>query len=312
VVGKKIRRKYANNEDQGVDVRMLCEWHGSGLTGIRWLRMWTSDGLFVNTVRNFGIHKTRKTSVILQDAMHLDEGLLHGATSVSIYFTFTSIHCHSAQVFVTRITVTGTLIAIPLQLITKLSDIPSTAHSIDSHRSSICLKFLVLTVHELWKQNFLPAAFTQPTLQVTKFAYLVRKQWCAASWLSCFRILILGRPTQSKPRTSELNKGKWEPNYTNKRWGTSIGSGTDLYSVKYPPRNSAQAKRYPNWEDPWVCSATPGKFRDSVSNQTMTASYIILSNSLLTYCCAHSVQWSLLNKQTWYQPAAYATRRAMY
>jgi hypothetical protein len=108
--------------------------------------------------------------------MPFDEGLLHGTTSISFYFT-----CHSAQVFVTRISVTGTLIAILLQLITKLSDIPSTAHSIDSHRSSICLKFFVLTFLELWKQNFLPAVFTQPTLQVTKSAYLVRKQWCAAS-----------------------------------------------------------------------------------------------------------------------------------
>jgi hypothetical protein len=111
--------------------------------------------------------------------MPFDEGLLHGATSISIYFTFTFIHCHSVQDFVTRITVSGTLIAILLQLITKLSDIPSTAHSIDSHRSSICLNFLVLTVLELWKQNFLPAVFTPPTL-VTKSAYLVRKQWCTA------------------------------------------------------------------------------------------------------------------------------------
>jgi hypothetical protein len=149
-----------------------------------------------------------------------------------LYFTFTFIHCHSAQVFVTRITVTGTLVASLLQLITKLSDIPSTAHSTDSHRSSTCLKFFVLTVLELWKQNFLPAVFTQPTLQVTKPAYLARKQRCAASWLPCLRILSLGRfYIQSKPWKSELNKGKWEPNDTNKRLGTSIGSGRDLYSL---------------------------------------------------------------------------------
>jgi len=43
---------------------MLREWNGSGLTRVRWLRMWTSGGLFVNTVRNFGIHKTRGTSLL--------------------------------------------------------------------------------------------------------------------------------------------------------------------------------------------------------------------------------------------------------
>jgi len=163
--------------------------------------------------------------------MPFDEGLVHGATSISIYFTFTFIHCHSAQVFVTRITVIGTPIAILLQLISKVSDIPSTAHSIDSHRSSTCLKFFVLTVLELWKQNFLPAIFTQPTLQVTKSAYLVKKQWCAASWLPCLRILSLYRPTYSQNNERELNKGKWEPNDTTKGLGTSIGSERDLYSV---------------------------------------------------------------------------------
>jgi len=39
-----------------------------------------------------------------------------------------------------------------------------------------------------------------------------------------------------------------------------------LVFSKYPPRISAQAKRYPNWEVPWVCSAPPGKFRDSIKS----------------------------------------------
>ena len=66
----------------------------------------------MNTVRNFEIHKTRGESFYCRKAQCLfDEGLLHGATSVSIYFTLTFIHCHSAQVFVTRITVTRTLLS---------------------------------------------------------------------------------------------------------------------------------------------------------------------------------------------------------
>jgi len=82
---------------------MLREWNGSGLTGVRWLRMWTSGGLFVNMVRNFGIHKTRGTSLLPLGAMTFDEGLLHGATSL-LHFSVHSLslgsslrhtnHCH--------------------------------------------------------------------------------------------------------------------------------------------------------------------------------------------------------------------------
>jgi hypothetical protein len=108
------------------------------------------------------------------------------------------VHSLSAQVFVTWITVIGTLIAILLHLITKLSGIPSTAHSTDNHRSSIFLKYFELTVLELSEQNILPAVFTQPTLNVTTSPYLVSKQWCSGSWLPCLLACVLSSSGRRK------------------------------------------------------------------------------------------------------------------
>jgi hypothetical protein len=166
--------------------------------------------------------------------MPFDEGLLYGVTSIPIYFPFMFVHFHSAQVFVTPITVIATLIAILLDLITKLPGIPSTAHSIDSHRSSTFLIYFELTVLELSKQNILPAVYTQPTLNVTTLSYLVRKQWCSASWLPCLIILSPGRPIFSQNR-EYLTEIKANESQTTKAKGSQHRSEVAETFTQYVP-----------------------------------------------------------------------------
>jgi len=167
----------------------------------------------------------------------------------------------------------------------------------------------VLTVLELWKQNFLPAVFTQPTLQVTKSAYLVRKKWCAASWLPCLRILSLGRLICSQNRERLSYLGKWQPNDTNKRLGTAIGSGRDLYSISThlesrPRQNVISAENF-------------REFAQHLQQNSRTVYQIRLwplptSSFLIHYLLLYTFRAMVVTERTCYQLAAHATRQAIY
>jgi hypothetical protein len=99
---------------------------------------------------------------------------------------------------------------------------------------SIFLKCFELTVLELSKQNILPAVYTQPTLNVTTPPYLVRKQWCSASWLPCLIIPSPGRPIFSQNR-EYLSEIKANESQTTRAKGWKHRSEVAETFIQYVP-----------------------------------------------------------------------------